>query len=78
MRREEVLATLESINPAGEALVELSQSELSRVYGGADVQPETTPVCAIGATVAASSSTCAAVGGGIVVGITIVLTIRSC
>lgn len=78
MRREEVLAAFENVNPAGEALVELSHSELSRVYGGADVQPETTPVCAIAATVAASSATCAAVGGGIAVGVTIVLTIKSC
>ncbi|MHA6533183.1 mersacidin family lantibiotic [Paenibacillus sp. BAC0078] len=78
MRREEVLAAFKNVNPAGEALVELSHSELSRVYGGADVQPETTPICAVAATVAASSVTCAAVGGGIVTGVTIVLTIKSC
>ncbi|HBU84666.1 mersacidin family lantibiotic [Paenibacillus sp. UMB7766-LJ446] len=78
MKREDVLNALESANPAGEALVELSHAELSRVFGGGDVQPETTPVCAVAATVAASSATCAAVGGGIAVGVTIVLTIKSC
>ncbi|GAA0407110.1 MULTISPECIES: mersacidin family lantibiotic [Paenibacillus] len=78
MKREDVLSAFNQVHPSGEALVELSHSELSRVYGGADVQPETTPICAVAATVAASSATCAAVGGGIAVGVTIVLTIKSC
>ncbi|MCY9020608.1 mersacidin family lantibiotic [Priestia megaterium] len=29
-------------------MVEVSEEELARVYGGGDVQPETTPACAIG------------------------------
>lgn len=78
MKREDVLKAFQGNHPAGEALVELSHSELSRVHGGADVQPETTPICAIGATIAASSGACAGVGAGVVTGITIVLTIKSC
>ncbi|MCQ4087449.1 mersacidin family lantibiotic [Saccharibacillus sp. JS10] len=78
MKRQDVLNALETVNPAGEALVELSHAELSRVFGGADVQPETTPVCAVAATVAASSATCAAVGGGVAVGVTVVLTLKTC
>ncbi|OWA35269.1 hypothetical protein B9G55_11450 [Saccharibacillus sp. O16] len=45
MNREQALRFLETQMPAGDALVELSQEELMRVHGGADVQPETTPVC---------------------------------
>ncbi|PGL81114.1 type 2 lantibiotic, partial [Bacillus sp. AFS054943] len=33
-------------------LVEVSKDELSRIYGGGDVQPETTPLCAFGSGVA--------------------------
>ncbi|PDM41724.1 type 2 lantibiotic, partial [Parageobacillus yumthangensis] len=33
---------------SGERLVEVSVEELQRVYGGGDVQPETTTVCAVG------------------------------
>ncbi|MNH92255.1 hypothetical protein D3C73_448310 [compost metagenome] len=45
MNRTNALLSLKLDNPAGEALVELSNDELMRVQGGADVQPETTPVC---------------------------------
>ncbi|MBU8589233.1 mersacidin family lantibiotic [Priestia megaterium] len=30
-------------HPAGAPMVEVSEDELTRVYGGGDVQPETTP-----------------------------------
>ncbi|MHA6533182.1 mersacidin family lantibiotic [Paenibacillus sp. BAC0078] len=45
MNRNIALLTLKMENPAGDALVELSNEELMRVHGGADVQPETTPIC---------------------------------
>lgn len=45
MNRENALRSLMVEHPAGEALVELSKDELTRVHGGADVQPETTPLC---------------------------------
>lgn len=45
MQRNIALLSLEMESPAGEALVELSNEELMRVHGGADVQPETTPLC---------------------------------
>ncbi|MDI3329058.1 MAG: mersacidin family lantibiotic [Alicyclobacillaceae bacterium] len=65
-------------HPAGEVLAGLDDDELARIYGGGDVQAETTPICAISATVAASSAACAGVGAGISVGVTIVLTIKRC
>jgi len=65
-------------HPAGEALMGVDDDELARIYGAGDVQAETTPICAIAATVAASSAACAGVGVGIAVGATIVLTIKRC
>jgi len=57
MSRNQVIEELKVNHPAGTAMVEVSQEELTRVYGGGDVQPETSPVCAV--------------GGGITVGIAI-------
>ncbi|GAA0407117.1 mersacidin family lantibiotic [Paenibacillus motobuensis] len=45
MNRQAALLSLDMENPAGKALIELSNEELKRVHGGADVQPETTPLC---------------------------------
>lgn len=52
MTRTEVLASLNGNHPAGMKLVELSEEELMMVYGGGDVQPETTTVCAVGGGIA--------------------------
>lgn len=51
MNRAQVLAGMAVNHPSGSKLVELSQEELMKVYGGGDVQPETTPVCAFGSGV---------------------------
>jgi len=56
MSRNQVMEELKMNHPAGAPMVEVSEDELSRVYGGGDVQPETTPAC---------------VGAGITVGIAI-------
>ncbi|MCM3773835.1 mersacidin family lantibiotic [Priestia aryabhattai] len=48
MNRNQVIEELKMNHPAGTAMVEVSEEELARVYGGGDVQPETTPACAIG------------------------------
>ncbi|EOO05680.1 MULTISPECIES: mersacidin family lantibiotic [Bacillus] len=48
MNRNEVIEELAVNHPAGAKLVEVSKEELTRIYAGGDVQPETTPVCAIG------------------------------
>jgi type 2 lantibiotic (TIGR03893 family) len=48
MTRNQVLETIHQNHPSGERLVEVSVEELQRVYGGGDVQPETTTVCAVG------------------------------
>ncbi|NUU59117.1 mersacidin family lantibiotic [Paenibacillus agri] len=45
MNRKAALRSLDMENPAGSPLVELGDNELMRIHGGADVQPETTPVC---------------------------------
>ncbi|WP_025692287.1 mersacidin family lantibiotic [Paenibacillus zanthoxyli] len=45
MNRKDALLSLNTEDPAGAPLVELSHDELIRVQGGADVQPETTPLC---------------------------------
>jgi len=44
MNRNQVIEELKVNHPAGTAMVEVSQEELTRVYGGGDVQPETNPV----------------------------------
>ncbi|MDA1567894.1 mersacidin family lantibiotic [Bacillus cereus] len=48
MNRNQVIEELAVNHPAGAKLVEVSKDELSRVYGGGDVQPETTPWCYLG------------------------------
>jgi type 2 lantibiotic (TIGR03893 family) len=45
MTRNQVLETIQQNHPSGERLVEVSVEELQRIYGGGDVQPETTPIC---------------------------------
>ncbi|MDI6678280.1 mersacidin family lantibiotic [Bacillus wiedmannii] len=45
MNRTQVIEELAANHPAGAKLVEVSKDELTRVYGGGDVQPETTPAC---------------------------------
>ncbi|EJS16085.1 type 2 lantibiotic, partial [Bacillus cereus VDM062] len=52
--------------------------EMQAIQGSGDVQAETTPVCAIAATTAASSAACGWVGGGIATGVTVVITLKSC
>ncbi|OTY56717.1 mersacidin family lantibiotic [Bacillus thuringiensis] len=52
MNRTKVIEELAVNHPAGTKLVEVSKDELSRIYGGGDVQPETTPLCAFGSGVA--------------------------
>ncbi|MCM3773831.1 mersacidin family lantibiotic [Priestia aryabhattai] len=56
MNRNQVIEELKMNHPAGTAMVEVSEEELTRVYGGGDVQPETSPLC---------------VAGGIIIGIKI-------
>lgn len=67
MNRYQVLEDMNGNHPAGAKLVEVSAEELARVYGGGDVQAETTPVCA---TAVASSQMCL-YGAGVVVGVTL-------
>ncbi|MBK5491882.1 mersacidin family lantibiotic [Bacillus sp. TH13] len=45
MNRNQIIEGLAKNHPAGEKLVEVSKDEITRVYGGGDVQPETTPLC---------------------------------
>ncbi|MBU8589232.1 mersacidin family lantibiotic [Priestia megaterium] len=45
MSRNQVMEELKMNHPAGAPMVEVSEDELTRVYGGGDVQPETTPLC---------------------------------
>ena len=52
MNRNQVIEELKMNHPAGATMVEVSEDELSRVYGGGDVQPETSPACAVGGAVA--------------------------
>ncbi|WP_412762915.1 hypothetical protein [Priestia megaterium] len=42
MSRNQVIKELGVDHPAGMAMVEVSEEELTRMYGGGDVQPETT------------------------------------
>ncbi|MED4206662.1 mersacidin family lantibiotic [Neobacillus mesonae] len=42
MTRNEVLFSMNNNHPAGDLLVEVSGEELTRVFGGGDVQPDTT------------------------------------
>ncbi|MFE4880225.1 mersacidin family lantibiotic [Bacillus mycoides] len=44
MNRNQVIEELAVNHPAGAKLVEVSREELTRVYGGGDVQAETTPL----------------------------------
>ncbi|MGF9943035.1 mersacidin family lantibiotic [Priestia megaterium] len=44
MSRNQVMEELKINHPAGAPMVEVSEDELIRVYGGGDVQPETAPV----------------------------------
>jgi hypothetical protein len=52
MNRLEVLHSFSQNHPAGEKLTALSKEELMQVNGGADVQGETTVLCAFGGGVA--------------------------
>ncbi|MDW0108895.1 lichenicidin A2 family type 2 lantibiotic [Sporosarcina aquimarina] len=63
---------------AGPTFEEVSMDEMVAIQGSGDVQAETTPVCAIAATTAASSAACGWVGGGIATGVTVVLSIKHC
>ncbi|MFG6113702.1 lichenicidin A2 family type 2 lantibiotic [Halobacillus sp. MO56] len=52
LKNPEIRTKLGVESPAGETLGELSKDELSRVNGGSDVQPETSPTCVtIGITI---------------------------
>ncbi|MCM3773830.1 mersacidin family lantibiotic [Priestia aryabhattai] len=44
MNRNQIVEELKMNHPAGTAMVEVSEEELTRVYGGSDVQPETNTV----------------------------------
>ena len=57
---------------------ELSVDEMEAIQGSGDVQAETTPVCAVAATAAASSAACGWVGGGIFTGVTVVVSLKHC
>ncbi|KQU17826.1 mersacidin family lantibiotic [Priestia megaterium] len=59
MSRSQVMEELKMNHPAGAPMVEVSEDELTRVYGGGDVQPETTPGCLY--------------TGGVVIGVTLSL-----
>ena len=63
---------------AGPAFEELTAEEMAAIQGSGDVQAETTPICAIAATTAASSAACGWVGGGIATGVTVIVTLKSC
>ena len=63
---------------AGPAFEELTAEEMAAIQGSGDVQAETTPICAVSVTMGASSAACGWVGGGIVTGVTIVVTLKSC
>ena len=63
---------------AGPAFEELTAEEMVAIQGSGDVQAETTPICAIAATTAASSAACGWVGGGIATGVTVIVTLKSC
>lgn len=65
MNRHQVLESMNVNHPAGAKLVEVSAEELARVYGGGDVQAETTPVCAA----AIISSNACLYGAGVVIGV---------
>ncbi|AUO14643.1 mersacidin family lantibiotic [Priestia megaterium] len=65
-------------NIIGPSFEELSNEEMQTIQGSGDVQAETTPVCAIAATAAASSGICAATGGGIATGVTVVVSLKHC
>ncbi len=41
-------------HPAGKSVKELSTEELEQVQGASDVQPETTPACAVAFTIGAT------------------------
>jgi len=45
MSRNQVMEELKMNHPAGAPMVEVSEDELNRVYGGGDVQPETSFAC---------------------------------
>ncbi|TVX93163.1 mersacidin family lantibiotic [Paenibacillus agilis] len=45
MSRNQILASLHENDPAGSKLIELSKDELERVYGGADMNIMSTPIC---------------------------------
>ncbi|MCM3155422.1 mersacidin family lantibiotic [Priestia megaterium] len=65
-------------NIIGPSFEELSNEEMQTIQGSGDVQAETTPVCAVAATAAASSGVCAATGAGIATGVTVVVSLKSC
>ncbi len=68
----------EAYEYAGPAFEELTAEEMVAIQGSGDVQAETTPICAIAATTAASSAACGWVGGGIATGVTVIVTLKSC
>lgn len=69
MSRNDVLNSMKHNNPAGASMVEISEEELTRVYGGGDVQGETTAPCFyVGYGAYVSSANCAW-GAGSVVGL---------
>ncbi|MFG6113701.1 lichenicidin A2 family type 2 lantibiotic [Halobacillus sp. MO56] len=45
LKNPELRTKLGVESPAGETLGELNKDELSRINGGSDVQPETSPTC---------------------------------
>ncbi|KQU17824.1 mersacidin family lantibiotic [Priestia megaterium] len=45
MSRNQVMEELKMNHPAGAPMVEVSEDELNRIYGGGDVRAETTISC---------------------------------
>ncbi|WP_129044617.1 lichenicidin A2 family type 2 lantibiotic [Companilactobacillus metriopterae] len=68
MKKSEIVPEFES----------LSVDEMNSIQGAGEMQSETTPVCAIAATVAESSGVCSSVATGVTTGATVVLTIKRC
>lgn len=63
MNRLEALEALQGNHPAGEKMVELSMDELTRTYGGGDVDAEWSPAIYAGYYALRSSKWCAAGAG---------------
>ncbi|MNL40526.1 hypothetical protein D3C87_1628820 [compost metagenome] len=72
MDRNQILEQMRENHPSGAKMVEVSAEELTRLYGGGDVQAETTPACLYFVyTVGAASSNACIYTGGVVVGVTL-------